>query len=163
MEVNFLNFNWLHSHFFYEVRVRRQLVNGHECHRARTRNEIKNFFQLTASIVKPLGFKKPTGHNLIIEWDLFYPLITTWKQPEVTLKPRTTTRTTTELPVETVESWTAPKEIWQPEGGWTSDVIEQINTQNKNSAAAVGSRRRVDNNNNVSKIRIFLNFFNLFP
>lgn len=105
------------------------------------------FYQLTASLVKPLAFRRPTGHNLIIEWDLFYPLITTWKQPEVTLKPRTTT-TTTELPIETVESWTAPKEVWQPSGGWTSDVIEQINTQNKNAAAAavMGSRRRVDNN-----------------
>jgi hypothetical protein len=82
---------------------------------------------------------------LIIEWDLFYPLITTWKQPEVTLKPRTTRTTTTDLPIETVDSWIAPKEVWHPEGGWTNDVIQQINTQNKN-VAAMGSRRRVDNN-----------------
>lgn len=101
---------------------------------------------------------------MIIEWDLFYPLITTWKQPEVTLKPRTT-RTTTELPVETVESWTAPKEVWQPENGWTNDVIKQINTQNNKNAATMEGSRRVDENVSECEIFNFLSvyFLNLYP
>jgi len=40
----------------------------------------------------------------------------------------------TEIPVEPVESWTQPKEVWQPEGGWTNDVIQEINEQNKDVA-----------------------------
>lgn len=41
----------------------------------------------------------------------------------------------TELPIEPVESWTAPNEVWQPDGGWTNDVIQEINAENKNSGA----------------------------
>lgn len=91
--------------------------------------------------MKPLGFRRPTGQNLILEWDLFYPLITTWHQPEVTLRPPTTTTTTTEQTVKPVESWTSPNEVWQPDGGWTNDVIAKINEDNQKAS------RRVENVN----------------
>lgn len=98
--------------------------------------------QLTASLAKPLAFRRPAGHNLIIEWDLFYPLPTTWHQPEVTLRPPTTAKapmTTTMKEIEAVESWTKPNEVWEPHGGWTNDVIDKINEDNQKSS------RRVDN------------------
>lgn len=92
-------------------------------------------------MVKPLGYRRPTGQNLILEWDLFYPLPTTWHQPEVTLRPPTTTTTTTEQSVQPVESWTSPNEVWQPPGGWTNDVIAKINEDNQKAW------RRVENVN----------------
>ncbi|KAG5672415.1 hypothetical protein PVAND_002546 [Polypedilum vanderplanki] len=91
---------------------------------------------LTASLVKPLAFRRPTGHNLIIEWDIFYPLPSSWRVPKKPKpKPPPPPPTTTELPIEPVESWTSPKEVWQPDGGWTNDVIAQINADNQKNAA----------------------------
>lgn len=63
---------------------------------------------------------------------MFFPLPSSWKVPKKPTKP--TPKTTTELPVEIVESWTPPKEVWQPDGGWTNDVIQQINDENAKNA-----------------------------
>lgn len=68
------------------------------------------------------------------------------------MRPPTTQATTTELPIEIVESWKAPEEVFQPEGGWTNDVIQQINQDNEKLTAS----RRIVN------VEIFFQFsFNL--
>jgi hypothetical protein len=88
--------------------------------------------------VKPLAFKKPTGHTLLIEWDIFYPLPSSWKIPKKPAPP--VPATTTEIPVLPVESWTPPHEVWQPDGGWSNDVIQQINSDNQKASAS----KRID-------------------
>lgn len=75
---------------------------------------------------------------MIIEWDIFYPLPSSWKVPKKPAPPPP--KVVTELPILPVESWTPPKEVWQPDGGWTNDVIQQINDDNKKLSAS----RRVD-------------------
>jgi hypothetical protein len=114
-----------------------------------------NFYQLTGSLVKPLAFKKPTGHNLIIEWDIFYPLPSSWKKPKKPAPPKPPT--TTEIPVEPVESWTQPKEVWQPDGGWSNNVIQQINAENQKAIAS----KRIDSVG-TSKISLILLFDQTF-
>lgn len=57
-----------------------------------------------------------------------------WRVPKKPEKKPPPPKVVTEIPVEPVESWTSPKEVWQPEGGWTNDVIQEINDQNKNVA-----------------------------
>lgn len=76
-------------------------------------------------MVKPLAFPRPGGHNLIIEWDIFYPLPSTWhlpKKPTPVPSPTTTT--------EAIEVWDPHDHdsgaIWMPGSGWTSDVIEKL-------------------------------------
>lgn len=95
---------------------------------------------------------------MIIEWDLFYPLPTTWHQPEVTIRPRTTKAitTTTPLAILPVESMTPPMEIWQPNSGWTNDVIQEINENNLEA-----SKRRVRKSQNSQQTRYFSISFRL--
>ena len=72
----------------------------------------------------------------ILEWDIFYPLPSSWRVPTKAPKPKPKPPPPVpELPVEPVESDTPPKEVWQPEGGWTNDVIQQINDENKEAAS----------------------------
>lgn len=99
---------------------------------------------MTGSLVKPLAFTRPTGHNLILEWDIFYPLPVSWRKPE---KPAPKPKPT-ELPnVEEINSSEfhdshhahhpyEPKEVWTPSGGWSSenDVIKSLSESDDNSA-----------------------------
>lgn len=68
---------------------------------------------------------------MILEWDIFYPLPSSWRKPK---KP-----TPAPVPVETTtpeveEHWDPhldphaghPGEIWMPSGGWDSDVIKTL-------------------------------------
>lgn len=105
-------------------------------------------------MVKPLGYRRPTGQNLIIEWDLFYPLPSTWHQPEMTLRPPPTPPVTTEQSIQPVESATPPNEVWQPNGGWTNDVIAKINEDNQKASRRVGNVNKY----NLNKKIYFLNF-----
>lgn len=88
--------------------------------------------QLTGSLVKPLAFPRPGGHNLILEWDIFYPLPSSWRLPKKpTPPPPPPPETTTP---EIIESWDPHSdphadlhsdhsgEIWMPSGGWDSDT-----------------------------------------
>ncbi|CRL05604.1 CLUMA_CG018668, isoform A [Clunio marinus] len=86
---------------------------------------------LTSSLAKPLAFEKPTGHNYIMEWDIFFPLPTSWRVP--TKKPKTTTPPPTEeTTLEVTHSWDphsdSTGEIWMPSSGWApgTDVIKAI-------------------------------------
>jgi hypothetical protein len=92
--------------------------------------------------VKPLAFPRPGGHNLVLEWDIFYPLPSSWYKPTKPTKPVPKPEPTTAAP-EVVESWNHhgdhPGEIWMPSGGWSSDsdVIKTL------SEADDGGKRRV--------------------
>lgn len=112
--------------------------------------------QLTASLVKPLAFPRPGGHNLAIEWDIFYPLPSSWYKPTKPTKPAPKIEILKPAP-EIIESWNPPGdhsdhsgEIWVPSGGWSpdSDVIKTL------SEAETEGERRVwsaENNVNVYK------------
>ena len=88
--------------------------------------------QLTASLVKPLVFPGPGGHNLILEWDIFYPLPSSWYLPEKTTKPPATTA----APVTdaSLSFQDHSGEIWMPSAGWSSDtdVISAISDTSTN-------------------------------
>ncbi|CAH1728848.1 unnamed protein product [Chironomus riparius] len=77
---------------------------------------------------------RPGSNVLILEWDIFYPLPSSWRLPKKPEKIFPPPIIEPEIPIEPVESWSPPKEVWQPEGGWTNDVIQEINEQNKNIA-----------------------------
>jgi hypothetical protein len=76
-----------------------------------------------------LAFPRPGGHNLVLEWDIFYPLPSSWYKPtkptKAVPKPPDTTTPTPEV----IESWDPhadlhsdhPGEIWMPSGGWSPD------------------------------------------
>lgn len=96
--------------------------------------------QLTASLVKPLAFPRPTGHNLILEWDIFYPLPSSWRVPKPPPPPPPPTTTTEAIEVfdphdhdhdphdhdhDPHDHDSGP--IWMPDSGWTSDVVEKLN------------------------------------
>lgn len=91
-------------------------------------------------MVKPLAFPKPGGHNLILEWDIFYPLPDSWRKPKLpTPKPPPPPPPTT---TEEIIVWDDPhadhhdhsdhhsdhsEEAWMPEGGWqTDDVLKNL-------------------------------------
>ena len=82
-------------------------------------------------MAKPLAYSRPRGQNLIIEWDIFFPLPSTWRQPQVQTKPPKPKKTTTKIPfheeIHEVESWTPPGEVWKPESGWKNDIFAEIN------------------------------------
>lgn len=95
--------------------------------------KVFSFTQLTASLVKPLVFPRPAGHNLILEWDIFYPLPSSWYKPTKPTKAAPKPPESTTSAPETVESWdphsSHPGEIWMPSGGgWSpdSDVIKTL-------------------------------------
>lgn len=98
-------------------------------------------FQLTASLVKPLAFPKPGGHNLALEWEIFYPLPSSWYKPTKPTKAPPKPEPTTPAP-EVIESWNSHSdhsgEIWVPSGGWSSDsdVIKTLSDTDD------GGRRR---------------------
>lgn len=89
-------------------------------------------YQLTASLVKPLAFPRPGGHNLILEWDIFYPLPDTWRKPKKPTPPPPPTTT------EVIETWDPHSghsgEIWMPDGGWDSDVIKTLSSGDEKPA-----------------------------
>lgn len=90
-------------------------------------------------MVKPLAFPSPGGHNLLIEWDIFYPLPSSWRVPKPPPPPTTTT--------EKIEIWDPHDHdsgtIWMPGSGWTSDVIDKLKDESADkrywNAARVGS------------------------
>lgn len=104
-------------------------------------NPFQNFFalifsadQLTASLVKPLAFPRPGGHNLILEWDIFYPLPDSWRKPKRPTPPPPPPTTT-----EVIETWDPHSgghsgEIWMPDGGWDSDVIKTLSSGDEEPA-----------------------------
>lgn len=81
---------------------------------------------LTASLVKPLAFPRPGGHNLALEWDIFYPLPSSWYRPTKPTKAAPAPPETSTLAPEIEESWDShadhPGEVWMPSGGWSSDT-----------------------------------------
>lgn len=88
-------------------------------------------------MVKALVFTRPGGHNLILEWDIFYPLPDSWRKPQ---KPTPPTPKSIEMTPPTPEiiiddfdhhhhddhHLDHPGEIWVPPGGWDSDVIKTL-------------------------------------
>lgn len=92
--------------------------------------------QLTASLVKPLAFPRPTGHNLILEWDIFYPLPSSWHVPKPPPPPTPPTTTTEAIEVfDPHDHDHDPHDhdhdhdsgtIWMPDSGWTSDVVAKL-------------------------------------
>jgi hypothetical protein len=76
-----------------------------------------------------------TFNQQIIEWEIFYPLPSSWKVPKKPTPAPKIIPATSELPILPVESHTPPHEVWQPSGGWTNDVIQQINDDNLKSSA----------------------------
>lgn len=91
----------------------------------------QSFAQLTASLVKPLAFPRPGGHNLILEWDIFYPLPDSWRVPKKPTKappppPETTTKAPEVSDDHDHSDHDHSGEIWMPSSGWVSDVIEKL-------------------------------------
>lgn len=105
-----------------------------------------NFFvQLTGSLVKPIVSPKPAGINTIYEWDIYYPLPTSWHKP--TKKPVVAVMGMLPPPFvpahpehpeiildhpPTGHEFDAyakdhPGEIFVPPGGFNGDVISNIN------------------------------------
>jgi hypothetical protein len=117
----------------------------------------ENEFQLTASLVKPLAFPRPGGHNLALEWDIFYPLPSSWYKPTKPTKAPPKPESTTPIPEE-IESWDPhgdphsdphddphsnhPGEIWVPSSGWSSDtdVIKTLSEAEENDKRRISSR-----------------------
>jgi hypothetical protein len=85
--------------------------------------------------VKPLAFPRPSGHTLALEWDIFYPLPSSWYKPTKPTKAAQKPEPITPAP-EIIETWNPhgdphsvhPGEIWIPSGGWSSDsdVIKSL-------------------------------------
>lgn len=102
--------------------------------------------------MKTLAFVTPGGHNLIIEWDIFYPLPTTWhieKQHPPAPPPEKDTDTspppTTEMTDDSFEDHNHHSgEIWVPPSGWSpdTDVIKSISDD----------KRRIWSNSNVRNL-----------
>lgn len=105
--------------------------------------------QLTGSLSKPLAFPRPGGHNLIIEWDIFYPLPSSWYKPKKPAPPPPPPPPPTTVPPELIESWDhhGPHsgEIWVPPGGWTSDVLGQLKGQDNRRIWRVSATSRGKN------------------
>lgn len=93
--------------------------------------------QLTGSLVKPLAFPRPGGHNLILEWDIFYPLPDSWRIPKkpIPLPPPPPPETTTPEIVDYHDhdhdhgDHDPHGDIWMPDSGWApdTDVLKNIN------------------------------------
>lgn len=92
--------------------------------------------------MKTLVFPRPSGHNLIIEWDIFYPLPATWHIDKKKKPPAPPTTTPKEEIIETWDEHKHPGEIWVPPSGWSPD------TNVINSLSDV--KRRIWSESNVS-------------
>ena len=121
-----------------------------QCQILDVKNNLKTLLskQLTASLVKPLAFPRPGGHNLALEWDIFYPLPSSWYKPT---KPTKSAPKPQIPPAPEIIEYFDPHgnqhgdphsghagEIWIPSGGWSpdSDVIKTLS-----EAEAKGKRR----------------------
>lgn len=73
---------------------------------------------------------------MILEWDIFYPLPSTWRKPSQPTPAPVPEETTTP---EVIETWDPHSdhsgEIWMPSGGWSSDVIKTLSESDDNNQA----------------------------
>lgn len=91
---------------------------------------------------------------MVLEWDIFYPLPSTWYKPTTPTKAAPKPEPVAPAP-EIIESWDAhgdphsdhPGEVWVPSGGWSSDsdVIKTLS-----EAETEGKRRTWSGANDVN-------------
>ena len=112
--------------------------------------------------MKPLVFPRPTGHNLIVELDIFYPLPDTWRKP--VKKPPPPPPPPPEHHhhhEEIIESWQGhdnhPGEIWMPPAGWNdpSNVIPNINDLKGGKRRNWSPQDSQENSNNWNEGNLF--------
>jgi hypothetical protein len=98
---------------------------------------------------------------LVLEWDIFYPLPSSWYKPTKPTKAAPKPPDTTAAPI--IETWDPqtdahsnhPGEIWMPSGGWSadSDVIKTLSDAGGKAERRVSSE--VEVNFGIKKFVLF--------